>query len=38
VEPFAYLRDLFDRLPSHSVNRIAELTPAGWKAARQAMA
>jgi transposase len=36
IEPFAYLRDMLDRLPTHPASRIAELTPRGWLAARAA--
>ena len=32
VEPFAYLRALFERLPSHPVDRLHELAPAAWAA------
>jgi hypothetical protein len=34
IEPFAYLRDLIERVSSHPMSRIAELTPRGWQAAR----
>jgi hypothetical protein len=30
LDPFAYLRDLFDRLPTHPQTRLAELTPVAW--------
>jgi transposase len=30
VEPFAYLKDVLARLPSHPVNRLAELLPFNW--------
>lgn len=30
-DPFAYLRDLLDRLPTHSQTRMAELLPDRWK-------
>lgn len=33
VEPFAYLKDVLTRLPSHPINRVAELLPFHWKAA-----
>ena len=33
VEPFAYLKDVLQRLPSHSINRVAELLPFNWKPA-----
>jgi transposase len=35
IDPFAYLRDVLDRVSTHPNNRIAELTPRGWKAARE---
>lgn len=31
VEPFAYLADVLRRLPSHSINRVAELLPFRWR-------
>lgn len=36
IDPFAYLRDVIERISTHPASRIAELTPAGWKQARQA--
>ena len=36
IEPFAYLRDVLERLPTHPASRITELTPRGWLAARSA--
>lgn len=33
VEPYAYLADVLRRLPSHAINRIAELLPFRWKPA-----
>jgi transposase len=36
VEPFAYLRDILARIPSHPNRRLLELTPRGWKAAQAA--
>lgn len=33
LDPFAYLRDVLDRISTHPNSRIAELTPRGWKAA-----
>jgi hypothetical protein len=36
IEPFAYLRDVLDRLPTHPASRMAELTPRNWSAARAA--
>lgn len=35
VEPFAYLRDVLDRISTHPASRVAELTPRGWKLAHQ---
>lgn len=34
IEPFAYLREVLDRLPSLPADRAAELTPRAWLAAR----
>jgi transposase len=36
IEPFAYLRDVLDRIPTHPASRIAELTPRNWQASRAA--
>lgn len=36
VDPFPYLRDVLERLPTTPSDRIAELTPWSWKAARAA--
>lgn len=36
IEPLAYLRDVLERLPTHPPDRIAELTPRLWQAARTA--
>jgi transposase len=36
VEPWAYLKDVLDRLPSHPHNRLAELLPKQWAAAKAA--
>ncbi len=36
VEPFHYLRDVFDKLGSTSQNRVFDLTPRGWNAVRAA--
>jgi hypothetical protein len=38
VEPFTYLRDVFDRIGAHSAHRLAELLPDQWQAARTAPA
>lgn len=34
VDPWAYLRDVFDRIPTHPNRRRAELLPRQWKAAQ----
>jgi hypothetical protein len=36
VEPWAYLKDVLDRLPNHPHSRIGELLPKQWAAARAA--
>ena len=36
VEPWAYIKDVLDRLPTHPHARLGELLPAAWAAARQA--
>lgn len=36
INAFDYLRDVLQRISVHPSSRIAELTPAGWKAARAA--
>jgi hypothetical protein len=33
VEPYAYLKDVLQRLPSQPMNRLAELLPFHWKPA-----
>lgn len=38
MDPFAYLRDMFERISAHPKNRIAELLPDRWLAARSAAA
>jgi len=32
INPFAYLRDVIDRVSTHPASRVDELTPRGWKA------
>jgi transposase len=34
IDPFAYLRDIFDRISAHPASRIHELLPDAWKAVR----
>jgi len=34
IDPFAYLRDLFERISAHPQSRLAELLPDQWKAVR----
>ena len=34
VDPFAYLRDVIDRVSTHPMSRIDELTPGRWKELR----
>ena len=36
IDPFAYLRDIFERISSHPKNRLGELLPDKWLAARGA--
>jgi transposase len=38
IDAFAYLRDIFERLPTHPVDRLDELLPHRWQAARAAAA
>ena len=38
LNPFAYLRDLLDRVSTHPARRILELTPREWKGLRDARA
>jgi len=33
IDPFAYLRDVFERISAHPASRLAELLPDQWKAA-----
>jgi len=35
IDPFAYLRDVFERISAHPANRLAELLPDQWKAAHR---
>jgi transposase len=34
IEPFTYMKDVIDRVSTHPMSRIRELTPIGWKEAR----
>jgi hypothetical protein len=35
VDPLAWLTDVLERVRRHPADRMAELTPRGWKQARQ---
>jgi transposase len=35
-EPYAYLRDVLERLPTHPASRIDELLPHLWRPSRAA--
>jgi hypothetical protein len=37
VEPWRYLRDVLERLPSHSPERVAELLPEEWAQAQRGL-
>lgn len=37
IDPYAYLRDVIERISTHPQSRIAELTPRGWRGARTAL-
>ena len=34
IDPFAYLRDVLDRISTHPANRIDELLPDRWQESR----
>jgi hypothetical protein len=36
IDPFVYVRDVLERVGSHPMSRVAELTPKRWQAARDA--
>jgi len=36
IDPFLYLRDVISRISAHPANRLEELLPDNWKAARKA--
>ena len=36
IDPFVYLSDVLERLPTHSPEQIADLTPKAWLDAQQA--
>jgi hypothetical protein len=38
IDPFAYLRNIFERISSHPQGRLAELLPDQWKAGRSSVA
>jgi len=35
IDPFTYLRDIFERISTHPASRLAELLPDQWRAARR---
>lgn len=35
IDPFAYLRDVIERVSTHPASRVDELTPRGWKESRE---
>jgi hypothetical protein len=35
IDPFAYFRDVLERLPAHPINQLQDLLPKNWKAARE---
>jgi len=37
IDPFAYMRDVFERISAHPENQLSELLPDKWKAARAAL-
>jgi hypothetical protein len=37
VEPYAYLKDVLERLPRTTNQQVAQLTPLQWKQARQSI-
>jgi len=37
IDPFAYLRDLFERISAHPKGRLGELLPDQWQAARHSL-
>jgi len=34
IDPFGYLRDIFERISTHPQSRLAELLPDLWRATR----
>ncbi len=34
INPFTYLRDVFDRISAHPISRLDDLLPDNWKAAQ----
>jgi len=36
IDPFTYLRDIFERISTHPAGRLAELLPNQWRGARRA--
>jgi hypothetical protein len=35
IDPYAYLKDLLERLPTATNQNVEKLTPLNWKKARQ---
>jgi hypothetical protein len=35
VEPYTYLKDVLERLPTTTYQQVAQLTPLNWKNSRQ---
>jgi hypothetical protein len=35
IEPYEYLKDVLERLPTTTNRQVAELTPLKWKQARE---
>ena len=37
VEPYTYLKDVLERLPTMTNQQVAQLTPLNWKKTRQSL-
>jgi hypothetical protein len=35
INPWEYLKDIIDRISTHPMARVSELTPRGWKEVRE---